>query len=358
MPPLTRICLLTHINMQNTHLSDFDYNLPRHLIAQFPPKQRGESRLLYVAGNQFQDSLFQSLPHFLCKNDLLVFNDTKVIRARLFGQKSSGGRIEALIDRVLSTHTALAHLRTSHPPKPGSRLIFDGKWEAEMLGRQGEYFLLRFNGTHSVLEILDQSGHLPLPPYITHIPNQEDAERYQTFYACHPGAIAAPTAGLHFTKDLFTRLDQMGVKRAFLTLHVGAGTFQSIRTPHLSDHIMHHESYWIPQKTVEAIQATRALGGRIIAVGTTAMRALEAASQKGFLAETEGETNLFIKPGYRFQVVDRLITNFHLPKSSLLVLVSAFLGYEATMSAYRHAISQAYRFFSYGDAMLLERMDN
>lgn len=336
-------------------VSDFDYDLPERLIAQFPPEVRGSSHLLHVAGSRREDGFFCDLPKLLRAGDLLVFNDTKVIKARIFGQKASGGQIEALIERVLDQHTALAHVRASKAPKPGAQLIFAGKWPAEMVERRGDLFLLRFAGEQSVLDILEQAGQLPLPPYITHTPDEEDAKRYQTVYARDPGAVAAPTAGLHFTDALLAEVRAMGVQTANLTLHVGAGTFQPVRVESIAEHVMHYERYTIPTETRALIEATKAAGGRVIAVGTTSLRALEAASQKGFLAELEGDTNIFITPGYRFQVVDRLVTNFHLPRSTLLMLVSAFAGYDTIMTAYRHAVEQEYRFFSYGDAMLLER---
>ncbi|MDR3412694.1 MAG: tRNA preQ1(34) S-adenosylmethionine ribosyltransferase-isomerase QueA [Formivibrio sp.] len=336
-------------------VSDFDYVLPEQLIAQFPLEVRGASRLLHVAGNDLDDTLFCELPRFLCAGDLLVFNDTRVIKARLFGKKESGGQIEALIERVLDTHCALAHVRASKAPKPGTKLIFADKWPAEMVERRGDLFLLRFAGADNVLDILDAAGQLPLPPYITHTPDDEDAQRYQTVYARDPGAVAAPTAGLHFTDAMLDKVRAMGVNTAFVTLHVGAGTFQPVRVESIAEHTMHHERYTIPVSTETLIRATREAGGRVVAVGTTSLRALEAASQNGLLADLEGDTDIFITPGYEFKVVDRLITNFHLPKSTLLMLVAAFAGYDTIMAAYRHAIAQEYRFFSYGDAMLLEK---
>ncbi|WP_148714835.1 tRNA preQ1(34) S-adenosylmethionine ribosyltransferase-isomerase QueA [Chitinolyticbacter meiyuanensis] len=336
-------------------VSDFDYHLPEHLIAQFPPTERGASRLLHVDGTQLDDGWFRELPRLLRAGDVLVFNDTKVIKARLFGHKASGGAIEALVERVLDTRCALAHVRASKAPKPGATLLFDGGFAAEMVERRGDLFLLKFAGDVSVLDMLDAAGRLPLPPYITHTPDDEDARRYQTVYARDPGAVAAPTAGLHFTDALLEQLRAMGVSTHFLTLHVGAGTFQPVRVDNIADHTMHHERYAIPSSTIEAIRAAKASGGRVIAVGTTSLRALEAASQHGLLAEPEGDTDIFITPGYQFRVVDRLITNFHLPKSTLLMLVSAFAGFETMKAAYAHAVAAEYRFFSYGDAMLLER---
>jgi S-adenosylmethionine:tRNA ribosyltransferase-isomerase len=336
-------------------VSDFDYPLPDRLIAQFPPAERGASRLMHVDDLQRNDDYFRNLPSYLRAGDLLVFNDTRVIKARIFGQKATGGQIEALIERVLDSHTALAHVRASKAPKPGTSLIFAEKWQAEMVERRGDLFLLKFAGNESVLDILEAAGQLPLPPYITHTPDDDDARRYQTIYARDPGAVAAPTAGLHFTDELLEKVRAMGVNTAFLTLHVGAGTFQPVRVDSIAEHTMHHERYSIPAATCELIRQTKAAGGRVIAVGTTSLRALEASSLNGVLAEPEGDTDIFITPGFEFKVVDRLITNFHLPKSTLLMLVSAFAGYEAMMAAYRHAIEQEYRFFSYGDAMLLEK---
>ncbi|WP_157669928.1 tRNA preQ1(34) S-adenosylmethionine ribosyltransferase-isomerase QueA [Chitinibacter sp. GC72] len=338
-------------------ISDFDYDLPEQLIAQFPPQTRGASRLLHVAGAALDDRVFTELPALLQAGDVLVFNDTKVIKARLFGEKVSGGKIEALIERVLGEHQALAHIKASKAPKPGNLLHFQGGFIAEMSERQGDLFKLDFSAAHpdlTVLDILEQSGLLPLPPYITHVPDEEDAKRYQTVYARDPGAVAAPTAGLHFTDDLLEQLRVMGVKTCFLTLHVGAGTFMPVRVDNIAEHVMHHERYRIPADTQAAIREAKAQGRRVIAVGTTSLRALEASSQTGLLAEPEGDTNIFIKPGYQFKVVDRLITNFHLPKSTLLMLVAAFAGFGTMRAAYAHAVAQQYRFFSYGDSMLLE----
>ena len=336
-------------------LSDFDYHLPEPLIAQFPPATRGGSRLLHVNGNTLQDRQFADLPQFLQPGDVLVFNDTRVIKARIFGQKESGGQVEALIERVLDDRHALAHIRASKSPKPGSNIIFNGGFAATMIERRGELFLLQFAEDTPVLQILELAGQLPLPPYITHVPDAEDAKRYQTVYARDPGAVAAPTAGLHFTDELLNTLRGQGVHTAFLTLHVGAGTFQPVRVENLAEHKMHFERYSITPETVALLKQVRAKGGRIIAVGTTSLRALEAASQNGFLADPQGDTDIFITPGYAFKVVDRLVTNFHLPKSTLLMLVAAFIGFEPMRQAYLHAVAQEYRFFSYGDAMLLEK---
>ena len=338
-------------------LSDFDYHLPEHLIAQHPPKQRGGSRLLHVDGLHLEDRLFSDLPAFLQAGDVLVFNDTRVIKARLFGEKASGGKVEALVERVLDDHTALAHVRASKSPKPGSRILFAERWEAEMVERAGELFKLRFLAEDNLFDILDASGKLPLPPYIERSAAEDDDERYQTVYAREKGAVAAPTAGLHFTDAMLEALRVRGVELAYVTLHVGAGTFQPVRVENIAEHKMHSEIYEVPERTLQLITAARGQGRKVMAVGTTSMRALESAARGGVLCAGRGETDIFITPGYRFNVVDRLLTNFHLPKSTLMMLVSAFAGYEEIFDAYRHAVEQQYRFFSYGDAMLLERKD-
>ena len=337
-------------------LDDFDYSLPRELIAQFPAPERGASRLLRLTRDTLSDHRFAELPQFLQAGDLLVFNDTRVIRARLFGVKASGGKIEALVERITGPHEALVQMRASHAPKPGTRLTFDAALEAEVLERRGDLYLLRFGAGGSVLELLERHGHLPLPPYITHADTGEDAARYQTVYARCPGAVAAPTAGLHFDKPMLARLREMGVQLAWLTLHVGAGTFQPVRVKDLAEHRMHSEHYEIPAATVEAVVTARAAGHAVIAVGTTSLRALESAAHESSLRAGSAETDLFITPGYAFRVVDRLITNFHLPRSTLLMLVAAFAGMEPVRAAYDHAIGERYRFFSYGDAMLIDKM--
>ena len=340
-------------------LEDFDYHLPPELIAQFPAPQRGASRLLRLSEAGLADSLFADLPQFLHAGDVLVFNDTRVIKARLYGIKASGGKIEVLVERILGAHEALVQMRASHPPRPGSRLSFETLLQAEVLERRGDLYLLRFDGPASVLELLERHGHLPLPPYITHAEGEEDQARYQTVYAQRPGAVAAPTAGLHFDEDMLERLRRAGLQLAWLTLHVGAGTFQPVRVSNLAEHKMHSEYYEIPPATAQAIAAARAAGRAVIAVGTTSLRALESAARADTAAALlpgAGETELFITPGYEFRVADRLITNFHLPRSTLLMLVSAFAGMEPVRAAYRHAIAQRYRFFSYGDAMLIDRM--
>jgi S-adenosylmethionine:tRNA ribosyltransferase-isomerase len=285
-----------------------------------------------------------------------------VIKARLHGVKASGGKIEALVERITGPHEALVQLRASHPPRPGARLCFDAALEAEVLERRHDLYLLRFCGAVGVLELLERHGHLPLPPYISHADSEEDQARYQTVYARHPGAVAAPTAGLHFDEAMLTRLRERGVQLAWLTLQVGAGTFQPVRVRNLAEHKMHSEYYEIPPATVRAIGNAHAAGGAVVAVGTTSLRALESAARSGNLQAGDvglrpgaGETDLFITPGYRFQIVDRLITNFHLPKSTLLMLVGAFAGMQAMRAAYGHAITERYRFFSYGDAMLIDK---
>jgi S-adenosylmethionine:tRNA ribosyltransferase-isomerase len=391
-------------------VADFDYALPPELIAQTPAPTRTASRLLHVdEAGQRHDRQFPELLSLLRPNDLLVFNDTRVIKARLFGQKATGGKVEVLIERVTGIDTALAHIRSSKSPTTGGLLRLADAFNARVLGRDNDLFILEFE--RPVLELLEQFGATPLPPYITHQPDDADDHRYQTIYAREPGAVAAPTAGLHFDQGLFEQLDSAGIKRAFVTLHVGAGTFQPVRVNTLAEHIMHAERYTVPPETLEAIARTRALGGRVVAVGTTSVRSLEAAAkdnpelaaqylarnllaqhtsfaknsalpappphrlistldqptalksalplpseeQKGAAPAQTGDTRLFITPGFEYQVVDAMITNFHLPQSTLLMLVSAFIGLDPMRQAYQHAIEQRYRFFSYGDAMFLER---
>ena len=338
-------------------ISDFDFTLPDRLIAQHPPEVRGSSRLLVALPDMpLQDRVFGDLPDYIEAGDVLVFNNTKVMKARLFGQKESGGKIEALIERVLDNHTALAHIRSSKSPKPGTKLIFEGDICAVMVERADELFCLRFEGEQTVYELLEQNGHLPLPPYIERAAGADDDTRYQTVYAKHQGAVAAPTAGLHFTDELLGRLKTKGVETAEVTLHVGAGTFQPVRVDKIEEHKMHSEWFDVPPETVAAIEAAHARGNKVWAVGTTSMRALESAAREtGRLKAGQGDTDIFITPGYRFRVIDRLITNFHLPKSTLLMLVSAFSGMEHIRAVYRHAVEHEYRFFSYGDAMVLER---
>ena len=338
-------------------ISDFDFTLPDRLIAQHPPEVRGSSRLLVALPDMpLQDRAFGDLPDYIEAGDVLVFNNTKVMKARLFGQKESGGKIEALIERVLDNHTALAHIRSSKSPKPGTKLIFEGDIRAVMIERADELFCLRFEGEKTVYELLEQNGHLPLPPYIERAAGADDDTRYQTVYAKHQGAVAAPTAGLHFTDELLGSLKAKGVETAEITLHVGAGTFQPVRVDKIEEHKMHSEWFDVPPETVAAIEAAHARGNKVWAVGTTSMRALESAAREtGRLKAGQGDTDIFITPGYRFRVIDRLITNFHLPKSTLLMLVSAFSGMEHIRAVYRHAVEHEYRFFSYGDAMVLGR---
>lgn len=338
-------------------ISDFDFTLPDRLIAQHPPEVRGSSRLLVALPDMpLQDRAFGDLPDYIEAGDVLVFNNTKVMKARLFGQKESGGKIEALIERVLDNHTALAHIRSSKSPKPGTKLIFEGDIRAVMVERADELFCLRFEGEKTVYELLEQNGHLPLPPYIERAAGADDDTRYQTVYAKHQGAVAAPTAGLHFTDELLGSLKAKGVETAEVTLHVGAGTFQPVRVDKIEEHKMHSEWFDVPPETVAAIGAAHARGNKVWAVGTTSMRALESAAREtGRLKAGQGDTDIFITPGYRFRVIDRLITNFHLPKSTLLMLVSAFSGMEHIRAVYRHAVEHEYRFFSYGDAMVLGR---
>ncbi len=340
---------------------DFDFDLPKHLIAQHPTAQRNASRLLRLDGatGSLADAQFLQLPDFLEKGDLLIFNDTRVIKARLFGNKATGGAVEVLVERVLDTHHAMAHVRASRSPKTGSFLTLAEKVTAEVIGREDDLFHLKFHGVTPILDLLEQYGNLPLPPYITHSADKQDETRYQTVYAKHAGAVAAPTAGLHFDEAMLSTLKERGVQIAYVTLHVGAGTFQPVKVENIAAHKMHSEHYVIPYETAMLIESTRKAGGKITAVGTTALRALESAAQYNLPTPLygDGKTNIFITPGFEFKVVDRLLTNFHLPKSTLLMLVSAFAGFENIKNAYQHAIHQQYRFFSYGDAMLLERND-
>jgi S-adenosylmethionine:tRNA ribosyltransferase-isomerase len=345
---------------------DFDFYLPDNLIAQHPASARSASKLLHLNGKtgQLNDKQFIDLPNFLKAGDLLVFNDTRVIKARLFGEKSTGGAVELLVERVLDAHHVMAHIRASRAPKAGTLLKLANAFDAEVLDRDNDLFHVKFLGDASVLDLLGQYGALPLPPYITHAAEAEDDERYQTVYAKHAGAVAAPTAGLHFDEAMFALLKTKGINIAYVTLHVGAGTFQPVRVDNISEHKMHSEIYHIPASAANAIAATKAAGGNVIAVGTTSLRALESAtlqtnihkpSGASLLDNISGETNIFITPGFEFKVVDKLLTNFHLPKSTLLMLVSAFAGFEHIKNAYAHAVEKKYRFFSYGDAMLLEK---
>ena len=338
-------------------LSDFDFALPSELVAQHPASERSASRLLDGRGSVPVDRVFRELPALLRAGDLLVFNDTRVIKARLYGEKPTGGAVEALVERVLPGHEVLAHLRASKAPRVGTLIGFaGGAFTAEVLGRggpQGRLYHLRLPA--DPLALLEAHGHVPLPPYITHADSAVDAQRYQTVFAERPGAVAAPTASLHFDAAVLAEMQARGVGSARVTLHVGAGTFQPVRSEQLAEHRMHSEWFEVTVATVDAIEATRQRGGRIVAAGTTTLRALESAALGGALQPGARETDLFITPGFAFRVVDRLITNFHLPRSTLLMLVTAFAGYDHVRALYRHAIEARYRFFSYGDAMLLDR---
>jgi S-adenosylmethionine:tRNA ribosyltransferase-isomerase len=340
-------------------LADFDYALPPELIAQTPAPERTGSRLLVPGAAGMRDLRFRDLPSLLAPGDLLVFNRTRVVKARLAGRKASGGRVELLIERVLAPLLALAQIRASHAPGPGGTIEIDGGARAIVEARADGLHRLRFTGCDSVQALMETYGALPLPPYIAHAPSAADEVRYQTIYASEPGAVAAPTAGLHFDAALLDALAARGVASAFLTLHVGAGTFQPVRANTLAEHRMHSERYAVPQAVGEAIERARAHGGRVVAVGTTCVRALESAALAAppgrVIAAGGGDTGIFITPGFRFRLVDRLITNFHLPRSTLMMLVSAFAGHDRIRAAYAHAVAARYRFFSYGDAMLLDR---
>ncbi|MBI4204177.1 MAG: tRNA preQ1(34) S-adenosylmethionine ribosyltransferase-isomerase QueA [Betaproteobacteria bacterium] len=340
-------------------LDDFNYALPQELIAQFPAPHRTTSRLLHLDSRTgaVSDRRFQEIVDLIAPGDVMVFNDTRVIKARLTGRKKTGGRVEVLVERVLAGNQALAQIRASHPPREGGMLILADAIEATVIERRGEFFQLRFENCSDVFGLLERYGAVPLPPYIEHAPVAADEERYQTVYAREPGAVAAPTAGLHFDEPLLAELRRRGVETAYLTLHVGAGTFQPVRVQNLAEHEMHGEWYHVSQETVDAVRRARAAGGRVLAVGTTSLRALETAAASGELKAGYGETKLFVVPGYEFRIVERLLTNFHLPKSTLLMLVSAFGGMDNIRHAYRHAIAKRYRFFSYGDAMLIERQN-
>lgn len=341
---------------QRVHtLSDFDFELPPALIAQHPAPERSASRLLDGRAATPVDRIFRELPDLLRAGDLLVFNDTQVVKARLFGEKPTGGKLELLVERVLPGNEVVAHMKVSKKPAVGTVLQMTGGYTAELLGRwpdeDGLLFRLRFSQEPHLM--MEQHGHVPLPPYIEHGDSAEDVARYQTVFAAKPGAAAAPTAALHFDEGVLAALEARGIRRASVTLHVGAGTFSPVKTENLADHRMHREWYEVPAATQAAIAETKAQGGRIVAVGTTTIRTLESWAKTG---QASGDTEIFITPGFQFQVVDLLVTNFHLPKSTLMMLVSAFAGYEHVMGLYRHAISQGYRFFSYGDAMLLNRI--
>jgi len=335
---------------------DFQFNLPEALIAQFPMGERSASRLLHIDRQKqmLSDQQFQDLPGFIQSGDLLVFNNTRVIPARLFAKKETGGKVEILIERLTDDKQALAHVRASKSPKEDSRLILEDGSEVIVTGRQGDLFQLQFICQGDLLSLLDDIGHMPLPPYIQREDQVEDQERYQTVYSCVAGAVAAPTAGLHFDQVMLDGLSAKGVNQAHVTLHVGAGTFQPVRVDDIKDHVMHSEWLQVSAEVCEQVRQTRLAGHRVIAVGTTSVRALESASQSGEIQPFSGDTDIFIYPGYKFKSVDALLTNFHLSESTLLMLVCAFAGYDFTMDAYRHAVEQQYRFFSYGDAMFIE----
>lgn len=337
--------------------ADFHYELPEELIARYPSEQRSDCRLLCVDGNsgELAHRRFPDLLDLLEPGDLLVFNDTRVIPARLHGHKASGGKVEMLLERPLDAHRGLAHLRSSKSPKPGTELHFEGGIRAVVEGRREALFELRFLGETPMIELLERHGHMPLPPYITRDDELSDRDRYQTVYARRDGAVAAPTAGLHFDEPLLERLAAKGVESAFVTLHVGAGTFQPVRADDIREHQMHSEWVEVSETVCEQVRAARAAGRRVIAVGTTSVRCLESASAGGEIAPLRGDTDIFIYPGYEWRCVDALITNFHLPESTLLMLVSSFAGYDRVMTAYREAVHERYAFFSYGDAMFLTR---
>ena len=334
-------------------LSDFDFDLPNALIAQYPSEKRTDSRLLVVQDN-FINATFSQLGEFLKPKDLLILNDTKVIPARLFGRKDSGGKVEILVERLINDFEALVMIKASRAPKIGSYIVLENEKQVKVIDKASGLYKLSF-GSNSILTLLNEIGHVPLPPYIERIDIKEDLVRYQTVYAKNDGAIAAPTAGLHFDEPLLSNLNSYGVDYAFVTLHVGAGTFQPVKVEDIKDHQMHSEYFEVCQETVDKIVTTKANGGRIVAVGTTAVRTLESIALQGELSSAKGDTDIFIYPGFEFRLVDAMITNFHLPKSSLLMLVSAFIGIEKMFQVYQYAIEEKYRFFSYGDAMLLEK---
>jgi S-adenosylmethionine:tRNA ribosyltransferase-isomerase len=340
--------------MRQFTLGDFDFALPPDLIAQHPAPERSGSRLLDATGEPVVDRVFRDLPSLLEAGDLLVFNDTQVVKARLFGEKPTGGRLELLVERVVGPREVVAHMKVSKKPQPGTVLRMAGGFTATLEGRwpDEDGALFRFTFSDDPHALMERHGHVPLPPYIEHADTQEDVQRYQTIFAKNPGAVAAPTTALHFDEAVLAALEARGVESASVTLHVGAGTFQPVKTENIAEHRMHSEWYSIPPTTTEAIERTRARGGRVVAVGTTTVRTLESWARGG---QASGDTSIFITPGFHFRVVDRLVTNFHLPKSTLLMLVSAFAGYDKVMALYAHAVRQRYRFFSYGDAMFLQR---
>lgn len=339
------------------NLDQFDYELPPELIAQFPLAERAASRLLQFVsqGTDFNDLKFVDLPNLLRRGDLLVFNNTKVIPARLFGNKKSGGKVELLLERKLDAHTMLVQLKASKTPSIGTQIIFNDDAVIEVIDRQGDFFIVQLKNGLDIENLLNDCGQVPLPPYIQRNSETEDIKRYQTIYARCDGAVAAPTAGFHFDNPMFDQLRKNGIGFAFITLHVGAGTFQPVRVDTIEEHVIHAEQVIVSEQVCDQVTECKKRGGRVIAVGTTAVRALESAALKNSIASYDADTSLFIYPGYKFKIIDALITNFHLPKSTLLMLVSAFAGYKTTMSAYQHAIAKQYRFYSYGDAMFIER---
>lgn len=343
-------------------VSDFSFDLPPHLIARYPQAERTASRLLGLDGatGAINDGQFVDVLDKVNEGDLMIFNDTRVIPARVFGQKESGGKLEVLVERMLDEHTVLAHVRCSKSPKPGSKIILDGGVNVTMVARHDALFELRFEDSRNVLDVLENVGHMPLPPYIDRPDEDSDKERYQTVYNKNPGAVAAPTAGLHFDDNILEKIKEKGVKIAFVTLHVGAGTFQPVKVDSVTDHVMHKEYIEVSEEVSELIKATKAAGKRVITVGTTSMRSVESAANKALengesMAPFYGDSDIFIYPGYEFKVVDAMVTNFHLPESTLIMLISAFAGFDNVMKAYQHAIAQEYRFFSYGDAMFIEK---
>ncbi len=348
------------MKLQEMKRSDFHFDLPEGLIAQMPAEQRPDSRMLVLdrKTGERQDGQFRQLAGFLRAGDLLVLNNTRVIPARLWGKKETGGQVEALLERILPDGSILAHVRASKSPKEDSIVHFQDKFSARVIARDGDLFVLAFISDQPVEAILEQIGRIPLPPYIGREPTDSDIERYQTVYAKHAGAVAAPTAGLHFDGAMFETLRQMGVDIGYVTLHVGAGTFQPVRVDDIAEHKMHSERIEVNEEVCQQVQQTRERGGRVIAVGTTSVRCLETAGASGVLSPYRGETDIFITPGYQFRIVDSLLTNFHLSESTLMMLVCAFGGYDSVMAAYRHAVTQKYRFFSYGDAMLIHQGSN
>lgn len=346
-------------------VADFSFNLPEELIARYPKENRTASRLMALNGNSgaIKDKNFVDVVSYINEGDLLIFNNTRVIPARMFGQKATGGKVEVLVERLIDDKRFLAHIRASKSPKVGTELTLEGQINATMVARHDALFELKVHSEQSVLEVLEEVGHMPLPPYIDRPDEESDKERYQTVYNEKPGAVAAPTAGLHFDEELLEQIKAKGAELAFVTLHVGAGTFQPVRVEQIDEHIMHAEYVEVPAGVVEQIKATKKRGGRVIAVGTTSVRSIESAAKVALskgneLEEFYGDTDIFITPGYQFEIIDALITNFHLSESTLLMLVSAFAGYENIMTAYQHAVDKKYRFFSYGDAMFLTKKDS